>query len=94
MLVWAADRLWEIAENLHLADLTVLGRAAHIAEWVRLAGRRWVVRRFENPKNETLTRQGKPRRVDHLGGRYRPGYHVADILQQSSEFRVAGEDRL
>jgi ParB family chromosome partitioning protein len=29
-------RLWEIAENLHRADLTVQERAEHIAEWVRL----------------------------------------------------------
>jgi ParB-like chromosome segregation protein Spo0J len=29
-------RLWEIAENLHRADLTVVERSEHIAEWVRL----------------------------------------------------------
>ena len=29
-------RLWEIAENLHRAELTVQERAEHIAEWVRL----------------------------------------------------------
>lgn len=29
-------RLWEIAENLHRADLTVQERAEHIAEWVRI----------------------------------------------------------
>jgi ParB-like chromosome segregation protein Spo0J len=29
-------RLWEIAENLHRADLTVLERAEHLAEWIRL----------------------------------------------------------
>jgi hypothetical protein len=29
-------RLWEIAENLHRAELTVSERAEHIAEWVRL----------------------------------------------------------
>ncbi len=29
-------RLWEIAENLHRAELTVIERAEHIAEWVRL----------------------------------------------------------
>lgn len=32
----ADARLWEIAENLHRADLTVLERSEHIAEWVRL----------------------------------------------------------
>lgn len=29
-------RQWEIAENLHRAELTVAERAEHIAEWVRL----------------------------------------------------------
>jgi len=29
-------RLWEIAENLHRAELTAQERADHIAEWVRL----------------------------------------------------------
>lgn len=31
-------RLWEIAENLHRAELTVQERADNIAEWVRLTG--------------------------------------------------------
>lgn len=30
-------RLWEIAENLHRAELTALERSEHIAEWVRLS---------------------------------------------------------
>lgn len=30
-------RLWEIAENLHRADLTAIERAEHVAEWVRLS---------------------------------------------------------
>ncbi len=29
-------RLWEIAENLHRAELTVLERSQHLAEWIRL----------------------------------------------------------
>ncbi|HEX3862536.1 MAG TPA: hypothetical protein VHY35_12655 [Stellaceae bacterium] len=29
--------MWEIAENLHRAELTVLERSEHVAEWVRLA---------------------------------------------------------
>jgi ParB-like chromosome segregation protein Spo0J len=32
-------RLWEIAENLHRAELTVQERAAHVAEWVRLVAK-------------------------------------------------------
>ncbi|MEJ0096518.1 MAG: ParB N-terminal domain-containing protein [Methylocella sp.] len=31
-------RLWEIAENLHRAELTVIERSEHIAEWMRLTG--------------------------------------------------------
>lgn len=33
-------RMWEIAENLHRAELTVLERSEHVAEWVRLAEER------------------------------------------------------
>ena len=29
--------MWEIAENLHRAELTALERSEHVAEWVRLA---------------------------------------------------------
>jgi hypothetical protein len=32
-------RMWEIAENLHRAELTALERSEQIAEWVRLAGK-------------------------------------------------------
>ena len=35
-------RLWEIAENLHRAELSVQERADHIAEWMRLTGERIV----------------------------------------------------
>jgi len=31
-------RLWEIAENLHRAELTALERAEHISQWIRLRG--------------------------------------------------------
>jgi ParB family transcriptional regulator, chromosome partitioning protein len=31
-------RLWEIAENLHRAELTALERAEHIDQWIRLKG--------------------------------------------------------
>ncbi len=39
-VIFAGDdrdaRLWEIAENLHRAELTALERDNHVAEWVRL----------------------------------------------------------
>src|SRR4051794_4547982 len=31
-------RMWEIAENLHRADLTALEHDEHVAEWIRLEG--------------------------------------------------------
>jgi hypothetical protein len=58
------DRLWEIAENLHRADLTVAERAAHIAEWVRLTG--------ENVKAQVAP-LGKP----HDPGRKNQGINAA-----------------
>ena len=33
-------KLWEIAENLHRAELTVAERSEHIAEWIRLVEER------------------------------------------------------
>ena len=33
-------RLWEIAENLHRADLTALERDRELAEWIRLTDER------------------------------------------------------
>lgn len=35
----AEARMWEIAENLHRADLTELERSEQIAEWIGLAGK-------------------------------------------------------
>lgn len=37
-------RMWEIAENLHRAELTALERDQHIAEWIRLEAERDVER--------------------------------------------------
>lgn len=48
-------RLWEIAENLHRAELTVAERAEHIAEWVRLV--------------EDRNKRGQVAQVSGRGGR-------------------------
>lgn len=55
-------RLWEIAENLHRADLTTLERSEHIAEWVRLTG-------------EKAKAQSAP--SGHTGGRADRGINAA-----------------
>jgi ParB family transcriptional regulator, chromosome partitioning protein len=43
-------QLWEIAENLHRAELDALERSNHIAEWVRLTEKR----RKEREENQPL----------------------------------------
>lgn len=58
-------RLWEIAENLHRAELTVLERDQHIAEWIRLS---------EEKRKQEVSRQSdaKP-----SGGRPEGGVRAA-----------------
>jgi hypothetical protein len=48
-------RKWQIAENLHRAELTVLERADHVAEWIRLTAEQQVVS-GKLPE----TREGRP----------------------------------
>jgi len=45
-----AARLWEIAENLHRADLTALQRDEHVAEWIRLTEKILAVSAQNAPK--------------------------------------------
>ena len=52
-------RLWEIAENLHRAELTVQERADHIAEWVRLTGEK--VRQVDAPMGGKQPREAGQR---------------------------------
>jgi ParB-like chromosome segregation protein Spo0J len=57
-------RLWEIAENLHRAELKALERAEHLAEWLRLTAAR------------QAGESGKPAQLAQLsatGGRGREG---------------------
>jgi ParB family chromosome partitioning protein len=67
-------RMWEIAENLHRADLTVLERDEHIAEWVRLAGKN------DDPK------PGQVGPVSNVGGRGKEG----GISAAARELGIAG----
>lgn len=53
-------RMWEIAENLHRADLTVLERSEQVSEWVRLAEEREVLAQLA-PKPQGGRPQGGTR---------------------------------
>ena len=53
-------RLWEIAENLHRADLTVSERAENIAEWIRITGEKAVSAQLA-PKLSARGRSGEGR---------------------------------
>lgn len=59
-------RMWEIAENLHRADLTVLQRDEHVSEWIRLA---------ELQSSQVATNESK--REDGRGHRSESGVRAA-----------------
>jgi ParB-like chromosome segregation protein Spo0J len=64
-------RLWEIAENLHRAELTVDERAAHFAEWKRLTG-------TDDPATQSSqTETIESKRADGRGHRKRSGTNEA-----------------
>ena len=52
-----AARLWEIAENLHRADLTALQRDEHVAEWIRLTEK--TAAADKPPQVETVSKGGR-----------------------------------
>ena len=62
-------RMWEIAENLHRADLTALEHDEHIAEWIRLAE--------EKAQSLAQTAPVKSRRADGRGGSVGDGINSA-----------------
>lgn len=59
-------RMWEIAENLHRADLTALERDEHIAEWVQLSKNNKVVQN-EPPGGQQPNEQGIRAATKDLG---------------------------
>ncbi len=60
-----AARMWEIAENLHRAELTALERSEHVSEWIRLAEKIAVNPQFsQNAKNETKRSDGRGHRQE------------------------------
>lgn len=75
-------RLWEIAENLHRAELTVLEHDEHVAEWIRLT----------SEKSLAQVAPVKSRRSDGRGGSIGDGINAAvrelDIERTSAQRAV------
>lgn len=53
-------RRWEIAENLHRAELTALERSEHVAEWVRLTEESSRISAQPEQKTEAPKKRGRP----------------------------------
>lgn len=60
-----AARMWEIAENLHRAELTALERDEHVSEWIRLAEKKSAdVQSLQVATNETKRADGRGHRQE------------------------------
>src|SRR3546814_18232867 len=68
-------RLWEIAENLHRAELTALARDQHIAAWVRLTDEK--VRQVGAPVGGAQPREGGKRKEGMSLGPRDKAFHGA-----------------
>jgi len=94
---------WEIAENLHRADLTALEHDQHVAEWIRLT------EQIEAEKNappvleltreldpEPVKKRGRPRKQkvnqsDSVSGKGGRGHH-GGVRQAARELGVSQPD--
>lgn len=88
-------RLWEIAENLHRAELTVQERADHIAEWVRLTAEK--VSQLGTPSGGKQPREQGVRKAAEDLGLAKSDVHravkIASITDEAKEAaREAGLD--
>jgi hypothetical protein len=80
-------RLWEIAENLHRAELTALEHDEHVAEWIRLTERKLAQiapvgparrpREVSGRLTETRRLPGGSARQESAAALARPGVGVA-----------------
>ena len=77
-------RLWEIAENLHRAELTALERDKLIAEWCRIVGREIPILSRKVAMEQIRQFEGKPISVqpEQKIGRGRPNSGEADAARQ------------
>ena len=95
-LVIAGDetdaRLWEIAENLHRAELTVAERAEHISEWMRITGEKQSAQL--GPKGPIGHRPegGINAAVRDLGITRQEGQRAAKIAKLSPETKEAARE--
>src|SRR4051812_1893329 len=66
-------RMWEIAENLHRADLSALERSEHIAEWDRLAAEKQALQAVQVEPLESRRADGRGHRRGGGGRGGAPG---------------------
>ena len=78
-------RLWEIAENLHRAELTALERSEHVDQWIKLSKER-----------SEAKAQVAPSEAKHTGGRPDQGINAAvrelgiDRTEAQRSVKIAG----
>ncbi len=82
--------MWEIAENLHRAELTALERDEHVAEWVRLSKK--------PSQSDTVSRGGRGREggvnaaVRDLGLERNVAHRAVKVDSLSQEAKQAARD--
>ena len=86
-------RLWEIAENLHRAELTKLERDEQVAEWIKITDR------MSNSQSESLRadgRGGRPRGIENaareLGVERQDAHRAVKVASLSEEAKEAARE--
>lgn len=90
-------RLWEIAENLHRAELTVTERSEHIAEWLRLTEEKSAQvapksKTETNPRGAGRTEGGINAAVRELGIDRSEAQRAVKIASLSDEAKAAARE--
>lgn len=94
-----AARKWEISENLHRAELSVLERSEHIAEWIELTERKLREDRETNKLTncESIRKRGQPQggveaAERELGLKRMEGRRAVDVSSLPPEAKQAARD--
>ena len=69
-------RMWELSENLHRSELTLLEYARHLAEWIKLADERKKVTQFAPPHSRQPASKGIRAAARELGITQRKAQHA------------------